>query len=181
MANDKHHTIHNIQRALDTYRTRNRVYGNNYKRFGEIMMALYPNGVCLNTVHQWNRFGIILQKISKLSRYVTDPMRGHMDSIHDDAVYSFMLEELDAEAAGLDVTPPEPLVTVQDRPIGFKVFDMESRLVGVIPDPCEHIYRYPCHFENMIRCEDIALNTEHNCGSKYCINCGAKQEQEDGA
>jgi hypothetical protein len=125
---DNHHAISNMERALETYRKRNKVYGNNYKRFGSIMHSLYPNGVKLNTEHQWNRFGIILQLISKLSRYVTDPENGHLDSIHDAGVYCFMLEELDAEQAGLNVKPPAPLVTV--------VSPKE-----VLPNACQHIYR----------------------------------------
>lgn len=123
------HAISNMERALKTYRDRNRVYGNNYKRFGAIMEALYPSGVFIKTAHEWNRFGIILQKLSKLSRYVTDPHNGHIDSIHDDAVYSFMLEELDSEQVGMDVTPPAPLATFVSPK-------------DVLPNPCEHIYRF---------------------------------------
>jgi hypothetical protein len=127
--NNNHHAISNMERALKTYRDRNRVYGNNYKRFGVIMHALYPDGVTINDAHQWNRFGIILQKISKLSRYVTDPMHGHIDSIHDDGVYSFMLEELDAEDLNFDVSPPAPLVTT-----------VKPTAKDILPNPCEHIY-----------------------------------------
>lgn len=154
-----HHTISNLTKALETYRTRNRVYGNNYKRFGAIMMALYPKGVTINTEHQWNRFGIIIQKISKLSRYVTDPLNGHIDSIHDDAVYSFMLQELDSEAAGLDVTPPEPLVTVKDRRVA-------------LPNPCEHIYKSHCPTDEQ-QC-DPSCKLQHRVS---CIRCGDANEE----
>jgi hypothetical protein len=167
---DNHHTISNLSKALETYRTRNRVYGNNYKRFGVIMQALYPKGVTINTVHQWNRFGIILQKISKLSRYVTDPLSGHIDSIHDDAVYSFMLQELDSEAAGLDVSPPEPLITV-----------VEPK--EALPNACEHLYRYPCGGKIAL-CEGFFTKGEHDCGPLNCIRCGEvpehAEETEDG-
>jgi hypothetical protein len=165
---DNHHTISNLSKALETYRTRNRVYGNNYKRFGAIMQALYPNGVTINNIHQWNRFGIIIQKISKLSRYVTDPLSGHIDSIHDDAVYSFMLQELDSEAAGLDVSPPEPLITVVD-------------CKEALPNPCEHIYRYPCwtHIPSTSLCPWNGRIFEHKCGPLSCIRCGAVPENAE--
>lgn len=160
---NNHHAISNMERALSTYRDRNRVYGNNYKRFGIIMHSLYPKGVDFTTPEQWNRFGIILQMISKLSRYVTDPAAGHIDSIHDMGVYSFMLEELDAEQAGLDVLPPIPLTTVL-RDVGPK---------DVLPGACEHVYVYPCFKQAIIkRC----VASEHTCGVLSCAACGALPE-----
>jgi hypothetical protein len=156
-----HHTISNLEKALGTYRTRNRVYGNNYKRFGAIMMALYPKGVTINTEHQWNRFGIIIQKISKLGRYVTNPLDGHIDSIHDDAVYSFMLQELDSEAAGLDVTPPEPLITVKN-------------CKEALPNPCEHIYRCRCTTDEQ-QCDNVC---KMNHGM-ICIRCGETERRQN--
>ena len=34
----------------ETFRERNKVYGDNYKRVGEVMNALFPDGVELKTV-----------------------------------------------------------------------------------------------------------------------------------
>jgi hypothetical protein len=156
---DNRHAISNMERALKTYKTRNRVYGNNYKRFGAIMAALYPNGVTIKTEHEWNRFGIILQKISKLSRYVTDPMNGHIDSIHDDGVYSFMLEELDSEQAGMDITSPIDLKTIVEATVtrGFRLASEEA-LKEIFPNPCEHVY-----------------NKKDTKGN-YCGGCGEREE-----
>jgi hypothetical protein len=166
---NNHHAISNMERALSTYRDRNRVYGNNYKRFGIIMHSLYPKGVDFSTPEQWNRFGIILQMISKLSRYVTDPAAGHIDSVHDMGVYAFMLEELDAEQAGLDVLPPIPLTTVL-RDVGPK---------DVLPGDCEHVYKYPCDkYPNKAdQCNPAGMpGVIHKCGVLSCTNCGANPE-----
>lgn len=85
-----------MERALKTYQERNATYGNSYHKFGAVMMALFPNGLCIRTFEDFNRYGVLFMKISKLIRYTTDPHRGHLDSVHDDGVYSFILEELDA-------------------------------------------------------------------------------------
>jgi hypothetical protein len=167
----RHHTIHNLERATETYQARNRVYGNNYKRFGPIMESLYPNGITLKTPMEFNRFGVIIQLISKLSRYVTDPMFGHMDSVHDMGVYSMMLEELDAEQRGLDITSPVPLIT------------MIGDATSVLPRSCLHVYQYPCQrnigVNAAVASAAAKLNmcgTEHVCGKLRCINCGEKPE-----
>lgn len=85
-----------MQKALETYKERNATYGNSYHKFGSVMMALFPSGLCIRTEEDFNRYGVLFMKISKLVRYTTDPHRGHLDSVHDDGVYSFILEELDA-------------------------------------------------------------------------------------
>lgn len=105
------HTISNLRLAEQTYTERNKTYGDNYKKFGHVMQALFPHGVTINSAEQWNRFGVLIQKVSKLSRYVTNPYEGHLDSVHDDICYSAMLEELDAAMRGLDTTSPVSLVT----------------------------------------------------------------------
>lgn len=170
MLEENHHAMNNMARARDTYKVRNAKYGNNYKRFGQIMMALYPHGLTIDSFEQWNRLGILHMIIAKLSRYVTDPKVGHLDSIHDIGVYAFMLEELDAEAAGLDVTPPEPLVTTRDVSDNF--------------EDCQHIYKYPCHKEHQARrCKPATGHLSppdgviyHLCGKPTCITCGNRRE-----
>jgi hypothetical protein len=86
-----------MEEGAATFRERNKVYGNNYHTHGEVMMKLFPDGVELKTVADFNRFGILNMKVAKLTRYCNNfSTGGHQDSIHDDGVYSFMLEELDA-------------------------------------------------------------------------------------
>lgn len=86
------------------YEERNRLYGDNYKRFGPVMKLLFPNGVPLATEDDHNRFGIFVQIVAKVTRYAENFERGgHDDSLDDLAVYSMMLKELDRELAEKEV------------------------------------------------------------------------------
>jgi hypothetical protein len=98
------HTVPEILRdCAATYEQRNRLYGDNYKKFGDVMKAIYPQGIALYGVDEFNRFGIFVQCISKLTRYAESLTKGgHKDSAHDLSVYAAMLEELtDDNPAGL--------------------------------------------------------------------------------
>lgn len=104
-----------LRSGADTYEERNKMYGDNYKRHGSVMAILFPNGLKLETVEDHNRFGILTQKVAKLTRYCENFTRGgHADSLHDDMVYTAMLAELDAaieqvEAIDLLNDPTVPL------------------------------------------------------------------------
>ena len=88
-----------LEQSAATYRERNEIYGDNYKNFGKWTSQLFPNGLTVKTVDDWNRLGVLVQKMSKLSRYAeTYESGGHDDSLLDDAVYTTMLRELDKEA-----------------------------------------------------------------------------------
>jgi hypothetical protein len=119
-----YHTITNLQTAMDTYRERNKCYGDNYKHFGRVMTALYPDGLTLADKSDWNRLGVFIQIMSKLTRYVADPHKGHHDSIHDAGVYCMMLEELDAAIAGLDTYHPIPAGSVPPQDHNVKSIDV---------------------------------------------------------
>jgi hypothetical protein len=90
--------VENMEAAAETFRERNKAYGDNYLRFGNVMHALFPNGVLLDTPEKWNRFCIFITIIAKASRYANDDDHPHLDSIHDLGVYAFMLESLDQAA-----------------------------------------------------------------------------------
>ena len=84
-----------LQAAARTYLKRNAVYGNNYKEFGRVMQGLFPRGLTLTTEEEWNRFGVFVMVMVKVTRYAQNFKRGgHADSAHDLAVYAAMLEEL---------------------------------------------------------------------------------------
>lgn len=86
-----------LAKAAETYRERNKLYGNNYHRFGSLCLSLFPNGMTLRTVEDFNRFGVLVQILSKQTRYAEQFAKGgHLDSIHDTIVYAAMLEELDS-------------------------------------------------------------------------------------
>lgn len=76
----------------DTYRERNAVYGDNYKRVGKLMTVLFPDGVPPEILHsdQFHLFELILVK---LSRFAISGLQ-HQDSIHDTGVYAAMCEAI---------------------------------------------------------------------------------------
>ena len=88
-----------LRQSAETYEQRNKLYGDNYKRFGPIMALLFPNGIELTTDDDHNRFGVFVQIVSKLTRYAENfKAGGHDDSLLDMTVYATMLRELDRES-----------------------------------------------------------------------------------
>lgn len=76
----------------DTFRERNKVYGSNYKMVGPMMKVLFPDGVPPELLHS-DKFHLFELKLVKISRFAISGMT-HVDSIHDDAVYSAMIESI---------------------------------------------------------------------------------------
>lgn len=84
-----------LAEMAETFRQRNQLYGNNYHRYGAMMVALFPKGLTLTTVDEWNRLALLMCIQMKVSRYAQQFTKGgHVDSAHDAAVYAAMLEEL---------------------------------------------------------------------------------------
>lgn len=77
----------------ETFRERNKIYGDNYKRVGEVMVALFPNGVELKTKEDFNTWHLFELMIVKLTRFANSELT-HVDSIHDCAVYAAMVQSL---------------------------------------------------------------------------------------
>lgn len=75
-----------------TFRERNAVYGDNYKMVGPMMKVLFPEGVPADLLHS-HQFHLFELKLVKLSRFAISGLQ-HIDSIHDDAVYSAMIEAI---------------------------------------------------------------------------------------
>jgi hypothetical protein len=82
-----------LAEMADTYRERNKVYGDNYKRVGDVMMALFPKGVKLETAEQFNTWHLFELMVVKITRFANSELQ-HEDSIHDLAVYAAMVESL---------------------------------------------------------------------------------------
>ena len=83
-----------MDEAFKTFKQRNKEYGDNYLNHGKVMQALFPNGVKLETVEDYNRFGILNMMVAKFTRYCQGWPKAHADSIHDLGVYSFMMESV---------------------------------------------------------------------------------------
>lgn len=96
-----------LKRIANLFEERNAIYGSNYREVGQIMAALFPNGITLKTVDDHNRFHLFMLKIVKLTRYAKIYEEGgHEDSMEDDIVYSAMVAALDREvrkAKGLEI------------------------------------------------------------------------------
>lgn len=87
-----------LDKMARTYRERNKLYGDNYKAFGHIMVAMFPGGLTVETAEEWNRLALFIHVVSKMTRYALNFKKGgHLDSAHDAGVYSAMLEELTQE------------------------------------------------------------------------------------
>lgn len=82
-----------LAEMADTYRERNKVYGDNYKRVGAVMAQLFPEGVVLRTPEDFNVWHLFELMIVKLTRFANSDLK-HEDSIHDLAVYAAMVESL---------------------------------------------------------------------------------------
>lgn len=89
-------TVPDILKSMaSTFEERNKLYGAAYKRHGDVMAGLFPEGVTLRTEEEFNRYGVLVMIVSKLNRYASNLTRGgHKDSAHDMAVYAAMLEEM---------------------------------------------------------------------------------------
>jgi len=87
-----------LNQSAKTYAERNAVYGDTYKMHGDVVQALFPDGIEIDNKDDHNRFAILTMIIGKLTRYSVNFYEGgHQDSIHDISVYAAMLEELDNE------------------------------------------------------------------------------------
>lgn len=93
----KRHAGNVLADAASTFAARRAIYGDNWKRVGEMTKALFPNGVKLLSSDDHDRFHILSLIMVKLSRYAVSWDRGemHKDSVHDAAVYCAMLEAID--------------------------------------------------------------------------------------
>jgi hypothetical protein len=81
-----------LNEMAKTFKERNAIYGSNYFMIGPLIKVLFPNGVPqeLVSTHRWHLFEL---KLVKISRFAVSNLT-HIDSIHDDAVYSAMIESI---------------------------------------------------------------------------------------
>jgi len=92
--------------ASKTFQEKQAVYGDNYKKYGKTIDGFFPNGVTCSTIDDHNRFGILVQIITKLTRYCENFSKGgHDDSLNDISVYAAMLRSIDFEIRKLKTYP----------------------------------------------------------------------------
>jgi len=81
-----------------TFEERNAVYGDNFRMVGRVMEVLFPEGVTLRTASDYDVWHLFELKVVKLTRFAISGLT-HTDSVHDDAVYSAMIEAMLSEAS----------------------------------------------------------------------------------
>ena len=88
-----------LEAAAKTFAAKNKEYGENWRRVGPTLMALFGGeSTTLSSEKDHERFHILMLIVVKLTRYVVNWEKGgHKDSIHDAAVYAAMLEAIDDE------------------------------------------------------------------------------------
>lgn len=87
-----------LREAAGQYEAKNPLYGDAYKHYGSAMMAFFPQGLYLNEMEDWNRFGLFSMMVSKMHRIASNlTTGGHRDSAVDLSTYSAMMAELTEE------------------------------------------------------------------------------------
>lgn len=77
---------------------RKKDYKDGYKRHGDVIVALFPNGINQSNPVDAARFSLVTCLVIKLIRYCDNFDRGgHEDSLDDMAVYSQILQSYDKE------------------------------------------------------------------------------------
>lgn len=80
------------------FQERGAVYGENYKKVPAALKALFPDGLTLNTLGDFERFYLLCFNLSKIGRYANNINRGgHMDSAMDLVTYASMLASVTKE------------------------------------------------------------------------------------
>lgn len=81
--------------ARKTHAESNARYKDNWRKVGELMAILYPDGVTLKTPDDFARWHLIELMMVKITRYANGG--NPQDSLQDLAVYTAMVATLDAE------------------------------------------------------------------------------------
>ena len=82
-----------LNEMLKTFKMKNVQYGSNYIAVGEVMKALFPYGIHLNSEYDFIRYHWVDWCVGKLTRFVNSGMTDR-DSILDLAVYAAMITAL---------------------------------------------------------------------------------------
>lgn len=87
-----------LENSASIHESKNEEYGDAYKLHGDVMQALFPDGIELVSVDDQGRYALINMIAGKLLRYTRNFQEGHPDSLVDMIAYVAMLRELDGES-----------------------------------------------------------------------------------
>lgn len=85
-----------LREKAKLFEEKGKQYGHSYKTFGEVMAILFPEGLEIRSVEEWNRLGVfqmIIHKVIRSSNKLFDDQKA-LDSFQDLQVYGAMMEEL---------------------------------------------------------------------------------------
>ena len=82
-----------LERTLETFRDRQKLYGDNDIMHGKVMKVLFPGQIVLSSEKDYRMFLMMTHVVGKLTRFAASGMR-HKDSAHDVVVYSAFVELL---------------------------------------------------------------------------------------
>lgn len=84
-----------LEAGVALFRQRNKTYREAYIAFGDVMAALYPEGINISGADRFAELGILVQIVSKITRMTGNKdLAIHRDSVSDLKVYAAMLESL---------------------------------------------------------------------------------------
>ncbi len=91
-------------KSMNTILEREAAYGSGSDSLGRALVALFPEGVRLETADDHARYHLYQQVVAKLNRYAHSFAEGgHLDSIHDAGNYAKLLEVKDLRIKGKGV------------------------------------------------------------------------------
>jgi hypothetical protein len=81
-----------LESMAKTFASRNAIHDDAYKKITEMIKILFPNGISQELIlsYEWRIFELILVKIA---RFASSGLT-HQDSIHDNGVYSAIMESI---------------------------------------------------------------------------------------
>lgn len=91
-----------LQGLAELFAKRNAVYKDNFRMYGRLMAALFPDGFSAATEKEHNKDHLFMLAMVKLTRYAINYREGHKDSLDDMIVYLSMVAALDDERTPAD-------------------------------------------------------------------------------
>lgn len=171
----------------ELYRQRNVLYKDNYKRFGSIMLGLFPEGLMLKSEGDFNRMALFVHVLTKVTRYATQfDNGGHADSLDDLSVYSQMLAEVDrdyGEASELHKEPQPPSEFIKEY---IKNFDPEkfyvvppNATVGLVGRVAQSSEELKQQLRDSLTLEDMKERMRKPIVKTEFVNPVSLEEQEE--
>lgn len=88
-----------LEEAKKIFEEKDKLYGSAYKRHGNLMITIFPDGITLNTAEDFERFYLFTMIANKMNRYAShlSMKTDGQDTTRDIGIYSFMLKEIEEE------------------------------------------------------------------------------------